>query len=234
MKIKIYADGANLEQMIDQYKSGEVDGFTTNPSLMKKGGVTDYNEFAKEVLEAIPDLSISFEVFADDFETMEKEARKISSFADNVFVKIPIMNTKGESAIPLIEKLSAEGININVTALYTADQVQEVVDVVSEDAITYASVFAGRLADQGIDPIPVIKESEKICHSKKNVELLWASTREVYNVVQAEELGCDIITCPPDVLKKLPKLGTKTPLELSRDTVVGFNEDIKELGFSIL
>ncbi len=234
MKIEIFADGANLAEMIEQYKGGEVDGFTTNPSLMKKGGVTDYNQFAKEVIAAIPDLSLSFEVFADDFETMEAEARKIATFGDNVFVKIPIMNTKGESAIPLIKKLSAEGININVTALYTVEQVQEVVEAANDEAVTYASVFAGRLADVGIDPIPVIVEAEKLCHAKKNVKLLWASTREVYNVIQADELGCDIITCPPDVLKKLPKVGSKTPLELSRDTVVGFNNDIKDLGFSIL
>ena len=220
--------------MIEQYKGGEIDGFTTNPSLMKKGGVTDYNQFAKDVITAIPDLSLSFEVFADDFETMEAEARKIATFGDNVFVKIPIMNTKGESAIPLIKKLSAEGININVTALYTVDQVREVVEAVNEEAVTYASVFAGRLADVGIDPVPVIVEAEKLCHSKKNVKLLWASTREVYNVIQADELGCDIITCPPDVLKKLPKIGSKTPLELSKDTVIGFNNDIKDLGFSIL
>lgn len=234
MNIEIFADGANLTEMIDQYKGGEIDGFTTNPSLMKKGGVTDYNQFAKDVITAIPDLSLSFEVFADDFETMEAEARKIATFGDNVFVKIPIMNTKGESAIPLIKKLSAEGININVTALYTVDQVREVVEAVNEEAVTYASVFAGRLADVGIDPVPVIVEAEKLCHSKKNVKLLWASTREVYNVIQADELGCDIITCPPDVLKKLPKIGSKTPLELSKDTVIGFNNDIKDLGFSIL
>ena len=234
MKIKIFADGANLEQMIDQYKSGEVQGFTTNPSLMKKGGVTDYNQFAREVLAAIPDLSISFEVFADDLETMEKEARKIAGFGENVFVKIPIMNTLGESTIPLIRKLSAEGVNINVTALYTVDQVKEVVEAVSEEAKTYASVFSGRMADVGIDPVPVIEEAEKLCHAKKGVELLWASTREVYNVLQAERLGCDIITCPPDVLKKLAKWGTKTQMELSQDTVIGFNKDIKDLGFSIL
>ncbi len=234
MNIEIFADGANLTEMIEQYKGGEIDGFTTNPSLMKKGGVTDYNQFAKDVITAIPDLSLSFEVFADDFETMEAEARKIATFGDNVFVKIPIMNTKGESAIPLIKKLSAEGININVTALYTVDQVREVVEAVNEEAVTYASVFAGRLADVGIDPVPVIVEAEKLCHSKKNVKLLWASTREVYNVIQADELGCDIITCPPDVLKKLPKIGSKTPLELSKDTVIGFNNDIKDLGFSIL
>ena len=234
MNIEIFADGANLTEMIEQYKGGEIDGFTTNPSLMKKGGVTDYNQFAKDVITAIPDLSLSFEVFADDFETMEAEARKIATFGDNVFVKIPIMNTKGESAIPLIKKLSAEGININVTALYTVDQVREVVEAVNDEAVTYASVFAGRLADVGIDPVPVIVEAEKLCHSKKNVKLLWASTREVYNVIQADELGCDIITCPPDVLKKLPKIGSKTPLELSKDTVIGFNNDIKDLGFSIL
>lgn len=234
MNIKIYADGAILEKMEEQYKSGVVDGFTTNPSLMKKAGVTDYTSYAKKVVERIPDMSLSFEVFADDFETMEAEARKIATFGDNVFVKIPIMNTKGESSIPLIRKLSAEGVNLNVTAVYTAEQVKDIVEAVDEKASTYVSVFAGRLADNGIDPVPVIKEAEKLCHSKENVLLLWASTREVYNVLQAEELKVDIITCPDDVLKKLQNIGKKTPIELSKDTVVGFSNDIKDLGFTIL
>ena len=227
MNIKLYADGAVLETMLQQYKENKVQGFTTNPSLMKKGGVQDYNAFAQKVLESIPDLSISFEVFGDDFETMEKEAKKISSFGKNVFVKIPIMNTKGESSIPLIKKLSAEGLNLNVTAIFTLEQVRDVVDAVNEEAHTYVSVFAGRLADLGIDPKPM-------CREKKNGELLWASTRETFNVFEAEEIGVDIITCPADVLNKLENVGKVTPEEMSRQTVQGFNKDIQSLGFSIL
>lgn len=233
MNIKIYADGANIKDMLDAYKKGIVDGFTTNPSLMKKAGVTDYKEFAKEVVKEIPDLSISFEVFSDDFEDMEKEALILKEYGENVFVKIPIQNSRGESSIPLIKKLSSQGVNLNVTAIYTLEQVNETVEAVSTNSKTYVSVFAGRLADAGFDPIPVIEESVKICHSKENVELLWASTREVYNIYQAEKLGVDIITVPNDIIEKYNKIG-KTPEELSLDTVKTFAKDIEELGFSIL
>ncbi len=235
MRIKRYADGAVLETMKAQYEAGLVSGFTTNPSLMKKAGVTDYVSYAQEVVRAIPDLSLSFEVFADDFETMEQEARKIAAFGSNVFVKIPVVNTQGESAIPLIRKLSEEGVNLNVTAVFTVDQVREIVEAVNEKAHTYVSVFAGRLADHGFDPIPVIEQAVSLCHSKTNVELLWASTREVWNVYEAERLGADIITCPDDVLKKLAKISDDTkPEDLSVDTVIGFNHDIADLGFHIL
>lgn len=233
MNIKLYADGANINDMLSVYKEGLVDGFTTNPSLMKKAGIKDYKEFAKNVVNEIPDLSISFEVFSDDFEIMEKEALILKEFGENVFVKIPIQNSKGESSIPLIKKLSNEGVNLNITAIYTIEQVKETVEAVSENAKTYVSVFAGRLADAGIDPIPVIKESVEICHSKKNVELLWASTREVFNIFEAERLGVDIITVPNDIINKYKKVG-KTPEQLSLDTVVTFAKDIQELGYSII
>ncbi|MGY3776755.1 transaldolase [Helcococcus sueciensis] len=233
MNIKLYADGANINDMLSVYKEGLVDGFTTNPSLMKKAGIKDYKEFAKNVVNEIPDLSISFEVFSDDFEIMEKEALIFKEFGENVFVKIPIQNSKGESSIPLIKKLSNEGVNLNITAIYTIEQVKETVEAVSENAKTYVSVFAGRLADAGIDPIPVIKESVEICHSKKNVELLWASTREVFNIFEAERLGVDIITVPDDIINKYKKVG-KTPEQLSLDTVVTFANDIQELGYSII
>lgn len=233
MKIKIYADGADFNSMLEDYKSGDVQGFTTNPSLMKAAGIKDYNAFAKQVVEAIPDRSISFEVFADDFETMEKEARKIATFGENVFVKIPIMNTKGESSIPLIRKLSAEGVNLNVTALFTLDQVRATVDAVSENAKTIVSVFAGRIADVGVDPTPLMVESAELCHAKRGCELLWASTREAFNVVQAEEIGCDIITVPPSIIRKLKGFGKDLEL-CSLDTVRTFNRDIRDLGFTIL
>lgn len=233
MKIKIYADGADIQAMKKAYESGAVQGFTTNPSLMKKAGVKDYNQFAKEVLAAIPDLSISFEVFADDFKTMEKEARKLASFGKNVFVKIPITNTKGESSVPLIKKLSAEGVNLNVTAILTLKQVKETVEALNSNAKSIVSVFAGRIADTGVDPMPMMIESAKICHQKEGVELLWASSREVINIMQAESVGADIITCTTAILDKLPMLG-KDLEELSLDTVKLFNSDIKSLGFSIL
>lgn len=234
LKIQIFADGADIETMKAQGKEGLVDGFTTNPSLMKKGGVTDYVGFAQDVLTAIPDKSISFEVFADDLEGMEAEARKIATFGENVFVKIPIVNTKGESTLPLIEKLSKEGTNLNVTAVYTVEQTRAIVDVVSEEAHTYVSIFAGRLSDNGYDPIPVMTEAVEICKEKENVDLLWASTREVWNIFEAERLGVDIITVPDSVLKKLAGVGAKTPAELSVATVEGFAKDIAALGFHIL
>lgn len=233
MNIKLYADGANIDDMLSVYKEGIVDGFTTNPSLMKKAGIKDYKEFAKNVVNEIPDMSISFEVFSDDFEIMEKEALILKEFGENVFVKIPIQNSKGESSIPLIRKLSSQGVNLNITAIYTIKQVKETVDAASENAKTYVSVFAGRLADAGIDPIPVIKKSVEICHSKKNIELLWASTREVFNIFEAERLGVDIITVPNDIINKYKKIG-KTPEQLSLDTVVTFAKDIEELGYSII
>lgn len=232
-KIKIYADGADVTKMLEVYKNGVAQGFTTNPTLMKVGGVVDYNAFAEEVVAAIPDLSVSFEVFADDFETMKLEALKIASYGPNVFVKIPITNTLGESSLPLVKELSDQGVNLNVTAILTIEQVQATVDAVSENSKTIVSVFAGRVADTGVDPMPLMKQSAEICHSKNNVELLWASTREVLNIFQAEEAGCDIVTVPNALLDKLPMLG-KDLLELSLDTVKMFNNDIKALGFTIL
>ncbi|WP_332238612.1 transaldolase [Sporolactobacillus sp. KGMB 08714] len=233
LKVKIYADGAVLDDMISAYKSGIVVGFTTNPSLMKKAGIQDYNQFAKTVLKAIPDLPISFEVFADDFETMEKEAKKISSFGKNVFVKIPITNSRGESSIPLIKKLSAEGLSLNVTAIFTVDQVRKTVDALTEGTAAIVSVFAGRIADSGRDPLPYMREDAAICHEKKGAELLWASSRELYNVYEADEVGVDIITCTPAIIEKLQKAGRSLE-ELSLNTVRTFNQDIKSLGYSIL
>ncbi len=233
LKVRVFADGADIEQMKKAYQNKEVDGFTTNPSLMAKAGVKDYVEFAKEAVEAIPDASISFEVFADDMETMEKEAEIIQQFGENIFVKIPVVNTKGESMIPLIEKLSAKGVKLNVTAVYTIEQVKAITEAVTEGVETYVSVFAGRIADTGVDPMPLMKESVEVTHSKKGVQLLWASCRELFNVIQADEIGADIITCPSDVMKKVPNIGRDIN-ELSVDTVKGFEKDIKSSGLSIL
>lgn len=233
LKVKLYADGANINDMKAQYKNGVVSGFTTNPSLMKKAGVKDYVSFAEEVVNEIPDMSISFEVFADDFDQMKLEARKIAEFGENVYVKIPITNTRGESSIPLIKKLSNEGINLNITAVFTIDQVKEILSVISPNSKTIISVFAGRIADTGINPVPTMEDAVSLCKSHENVELLWASTREVFNIVQANEVGVDIITCPTDILNKLHMLGMDLE-ELSVETVKGFYKDVESLGYSIL
>ena len=234
LNVKVFADGADIEEMKSAYKNQLVDGFTTNPSLMAKAGVTDYKAFADEVVSEIPDASISFEVFADDLPTMEKEAEILKQYGDNVFVKIPIVTTTGESTLPLIKRLSSKQVRLNVTAVYTIEQVKAITDAVTEGVPPYVSVFAGRIADTGIDPLPLMKESVKVTHSKEGVQLLWASCREVYNVIQADEIGADIITCPADVVKKVNNNLGRDIGELSVDTVKGFAKDIQSSGLSIL
>ena len=234
LNVKVFADGADIEEMKSAYKNQLVDGFTTNPSLMAKAGVTDYKAFAEEVVSEIPDASISFEVFADDLPTMEKEAEILKQYGDNVFVKIPIVTTTGESTLPLIKRLSSKQVRLNVTAVYTIEQVKAITDAVTEGVPTYVSVFAGRIADTGVDPLPLTKESVKVTHSKEGVQLLWASCREVYNVIQADEIGADIITCPADVVKKVNNNLGRDIGELSVDTVKGFAKDIQSSGLSIL
>jgi transaldolase len=233
LKIKIFADGANLDEMINSYKEGLVKGFTTNPTLMKKNGIKNYEKFAKEVLAQITDLPISFEVFSDDFDTMEKEARLISSWGKNVYVKIPITNTKKESSIPLIKKLSGDGLMLNVTAMLTIKQVEDVSKNISPGSKTIVSVFAGRIADTGRDPIPQMKESVELLKNNPDAELLWASPRELLNIFHAEDCGCDIITVTGDILKKL-SLVNKDLEELSLDTVKMFYNDGQNLGYNIL
>lgn len=233
LKINIYADGADAEAMKAEYAKGIVKGFTTNPTLMKKAGVKDYVSFAKGIVEAIPDLSLSFEVFADDFETMEKEALVISALGPNVMVKIPITNSKGESSIPLIKRLSEQGVNMNVTAIFTIRQVQETVDAFAAGTKNIVSVFAGRIANAGVDPEPIMKVAAMICHEKEGVELLWASPRETLNIVQADRCDCDIITVTNDLLAKLSDFGKDLEV-YSLETVQMFERDGKSLGFSIL
>lgn len=234
LNVEVFADGADIEQMKAAYKNKEVDGFTTNPSLMAKAGVTDYKAFAEEAVREIPDASISFEVFSDDLDTMEKEAEILKQYGDNVFVKIPIVNSKGESTIELIKKLSADHVRLNVTAVYTIEQVKAITEAVTEGVPTYISVFAGRIADTGVDlgGRRIIKK--KVAHSKNGVKLLWASCREVFNVIQANEIGADIITCPADVVKKVNNNLGRDINELPVDTVQGFAKDIKSSGLSIL
>jgi len=233
LKIKIFADGADVNGMKEMYKEGYVSGFTTNPTLMKKAGVLDYEAFALEVVKEITNLPLSFEVFSDDLETMEKEARKIGSWANNIYVKIPVTNTKGESSEKLIKKLSAEGFKINITAIMTINQVEKVVKAITPGSSAYISVFAGRIADTGVNPIPIMKQTVDICRSVKGIESIWASTRELINIFQAQDCGVDIITVTNDILKKLPLIG-KDLSELSLDTVKMFHEDAKSLGYKII
>lgn len=233
LKVKIFADGADSEAMKAEYEKGIVKGFTTNPTLMKKAGVKNYVSFAQEIVKAIPDLSLSFEVFADDFPTMEREAEVISSLGKNVMVKIPITNARGESSIPLIRRLSQKGISVNVTAVFTIRQVQETVDAFAAGTHNYVSVFAGRIANAGVDPEPIMTVAAMICHEKDGCELLWASPREVLNIVQADRCGCDIITVTNDLLDKLSDFG-KDLGQYSLETVQMFARDGKSLGFSIL
>jgi transaldolase len=232
-QIKIFADGADIKGMVEMYHAGFVSGFTTNPSLMKKSGVMDYEAFAKEVVKAISDLPISFEVFSDDFDTMEKEARKIGSWADNVYTKIPVTNTQGASSVPLIKKLSAEGFRLNITAMLTLNQVEQVIKNLTPGVGAYISVFAGRIADTGIDPMPIMKETAAMCRSVFGVESLWASTRELLNIFQAQSCGVDIITVTNDLLKKVSNIGKDLSL-LSLETVQMFYNDAKSLGYKII
>jgi transaldolase len=233
LKIKIFADGANINEMLKLHKLDYVKGFTTNPTLMRKDGVTNYEKFAKDVLKEITDLPISFEVFSDDFDSMEKEARKISGWGKNVFVKIPITDTKGNSSIQLIKKLSDSGIALNITAILTTKQVEEVTKVINVNSKTIISVFAGRIADTGRDPIPYMLQAKKIIGDRKNVDLLWASSRELLNIFQADECGCNIITVTNDILKKLPMVG-KDLSDLSLDTVKMFGNDAQKAGYKII
>lgn len=233
LKIKIYADGADLAGMLQIAQQGLVKGLTTNPTLMRKAGLTDYPAFAREVLAQIKQLPISFEVFTDDFSSMEAEARAIAAWGPNVYVKIPVSNTLGQSSAPLIARLAADGIKLNVTALLTLEQVREVVGALKAGVPSIVSVFAGRIADTGRDPVPLMAEALKLCHSKASCELLWASTRELYNLFQAEALGCDIITVTNDILKKGDLIGTDLQA-LSLDTVKMFANDAKAAGFKIV
>src|SRR3989440_5601086 len=232
LKVKIFADGADKAGMLEMYKNPHVKGFTTNPTLMRKAGVTDYEAVAKEILAAIPDRSISFEVFADEFAEMERQGRRITKWGKHVSVKIPITNTRQESAIPLIRKLSQEGIALNVTAIFTLDQVQAVVDAVKGGAPCYVSVFAGRIADTGVDPVPMMAESVKRLRAVPNTELIWASPRELLNIFQADEIGCQVITVTNDIIKKLSLVG-KDMNEYSLETVKTFYEDGKDAGYKL-
>jgi transaldolase len=230
LKIKIFADGADLKGMLEMYRRPDIKGFTTNPTLMRKAGISDYRAFAKEVVAAIPDRPISFEVFSDDFAEMETQAREIARWGQNVNVKIPVTNTRGEPSYALVKRLSAEGIKLNVTAIFTLEQVREVVAALAPEVPAYVSVFAGRIADTGVDPMPHMAAAKALCAMKPKAELIWASPRELLNIFQADEVGCHIITVTADVLKKLPLVG-KDLEQYSQETVQMFRDDAVKAGY---
>ncbi len=232
LKIKIFSDGANLDEMLDMNKKDFIHGMTTNPSLMKKAGIKDYKIFAKSVLKEIKTKPISFEVFSDDFAEMEKQAKEIASWADNVYVKIPITNTKKESSISLIKSLAKNDIKLNITAIMTLDQVKTVTSALNTNTPSIISVFAGRIADTGQDPIPLMKESLNVMKTNTKSELLWASSRELLNIFQAEEIGCHIITVTKEIISKLKFINYDLS-EYSLDTVKGFYKDALDAKFKI-
>jgi transaldolase len=232
LKTKIFADGAEKAGMLEMYNNPLISGFTTNPTLMKKAGIKDYKEFAQDILKFITDKPISFEIFSDDFDEMEKQSIEIAKWGSNVIVKIPITNTKAESSVNLINKLSSKGIKINATAMMTIDQVISVLPGLSEGPGGYVSIFAGRVADAGVDPVPIMKEIMNLLQNYSNIELIWASPRELFNIVQANQIGCHIITVTNDILKKLPTIG-KDLKEFSLDTVKMFYNDASAAGYTI-
>lgn len=232
LKVKIFTDGADRTSMFEMNEKPWVAGFTTNPTLMRKVGITDYEAFAKDVLAHIKDKPISFEVFADEFNEMERQAKKIVGWGENIYVKIPVTNTKGEPSLDLISRLSGDGVKLNVTAVFTLEQVRRIVSAFSGTTPGIISVFAGRIADTGRDPIPLMKEAKAALSGKPHLELLWASPRELLNIFHAEEAGTDIITVTPDVLKKLSKIGFSLD-EFSLETVKMFYNDAKEAGYEL-
>tara|TARA_B100000686_G_C16556553_1_gene845489 strand:+ start:233 stop:973 length:741 start_codon:yes stop_codon:yes gene_type:complete len=232
LNIKVFADGADLKNILNLNLNPIIKGFTTNPTLMRKSGISNYKEFALEVLKSIKNKPISFEVFADNFEEMHLQAREISSWGDNVNVKIPITNTKGESSVELVSELSKEGIICNVTAIFTLDQLSKVIKALHNETPAILSIFAGRIADTGIDPFPLMKEAVEIARSKPKSEILWASPRELLNIFQADQAGCQIITVAHDILNKL-SLINKNLENFSLETVSMFYQDAKKAEYII-
>jgi transaldolase len=233
LRVKIFADGADKDGMLNLNKNPLIKGITTNPTLMRKVGITDYESFARDILEKIRDKPISFEVFSDAFPEMKRQALKIRDWQDNVFVKIPVTNSQGESSIPVIKALAAEKVQLNITAILTLKQVRDVVAALDPEVPAVVSVFAGRIADTGRDPKAIMRASKEMLGDLPNAELLWASVREVLNIFQADDCGCDIVTVPHDILTKALKL-VGTDLEtLSLDTVRMFAQDAEKAGFNL-
>jgi transaldolase len=232
LKVKIFADGADLDGILELYRNPYIKGFTTNPTLMRKSGISDYEKFSRQVLEIISDRPISLEVFSDEFDEMERQAHKIAAWGKNVYVKIPVTNTRHESSRDLVRRLAAEGVQLNVTALMTNDQVSIASEALGSHIPAYISVFAGRVADTGRDPMPQMKEAVEIMSAFPNQELIWASPREILNIFQADEIGCHVITVLHDILKKIPLVG-KDLDEYSLDTVKMFYSDAKKAGYKL-
>ena len=233
MNIKIFSDGADPKAMFDSASDPNIQGFTTNPSLMKAAGITDYVGFCKEILAKIPNKPISFEVFADDFGAIEKQALEIASWGENVYVKVPVTNCEGVSTAPLSKKLASQGVKLNVTAVFTLKQVWETCQAIKGGAPSIVSVFAGRIADAGVDPVPLMAAAVELCDSAdKNIELLWASSREALNVIQADSVGCHIITMTPSLIKKMKGFG-KDLTQFSLETVRMFKTDAEKVGYTL-
>ena len=232
LKIKLFADGADKTAMLDLYRNPSIRGFTTNPTLMRKAGITDYAAFARDILTEIRDRPISLEVFADEFDEMERQARLIASWGPNVYVKIPVTNTRREPALDLIHRLSHAGIRLNITALLTLDQVRQVAAALAGGAPSNVSVFAGRIADTGRDPVPLMAKAVELVSVHPGMELIWASPRELLNIFQADSIGCHIITATPEVLSKMSLVG-KDLDEYSLDTVKMFHTDARKSGFKV-
>ncbi len=232
LRVKLFADGADLAGIASLAARPFIKGFTTNPTLMRKAGVREYRQFARDVLALVAGRPVSFEVFSDDFEEMEQQALEIASWGEGIYVKIPVTNTRGEFSGPLIERLSGAGVKLNVTALLTLDQVARVTECVAPEVSSCISVFAGRIADTGRDPVPIMAEALRVMAKRPRAELIWASPRELLNVIQADAIGCPIITATGDILAKLPLLG-KDLQEFSLETVRMFRQDAMAAGFHI-
>jgi len=233
LKIQLYADGADKKGILELYSKPYIKGLTTNPTLMKKAGIQDYQAFAKDILQTVTAKPISLEVFTDEFPEMKRQALKISALANNVYTKIPITNSRGESSLALIKELGKEGVKLNITALFTEEQVRGVAEALNPAVPSVVSVFAGRIADTGIDPMPLMRKYLSMIKNQPKAELLWASTREVLNIFQAEECGCAIITVPHDILGKAAKMLGMDLAAVSLDTVCMFARDAKEAGFKL-
>jgi transaldolase len=233
LKVKLFTDGADKAQIVEMAKQPWISGFTTNPSLLRKAGVKDYAAYGRDLVAAVPDRHISFEVFSDDIPEMVAQGDVIATWGPNVYVKLPVTTTRGEPLFDAVRTLSRAGVKINMTAIFTSDQVARAVDALAGGAPACVSVFAGRLADLGIDYRPIMQDAVARARKTANVEIIWASTREVFNVVEADDMGCHIITAPADILKKLPALGTQSGAELSLAAVKAFRDDALSAGLSL-
>jgi transaldolase len=232
LTVKIFADGADKSDMLDMYARPYIKGLTTNPTLMRRAGISNYRAFARDILSQINDKPVCFEVLADDFDDMERQALEIAGWADNVYVKIPVTNTKRESCRPLVKRLADRQVKVNVTAIMTLTQIEAIITALNPATASYVSVFAGRIADTGTDPLPMMGKAVEMLKVNTNAELVWASSRETFNIFQADSIGCQVITVTNDILRKLSRIGCDLT-EYSLDTVKMFHDDARSAGFSL-